>query len=163
MKLFAATLPILPMILLPSCTILLEDPTLTKPSRKDLSGQYVVSKKSPLTPHKKEISAISLELKNDGSFRMSDPRNALLREGTWTGSWNIIATYGLDLGSRQCWGVQLVRKDRQRVMTFDCLGNEQPDRLLISGAYIPDAGINCYFVMKKSERSAPAVSDKPSN
>lgn len=143
---------ILPLMLLPSC-ILLEDSTVTKPSKKNLTGFYKVSQISPLTSHKKEIGAISINLKSDGGFRMCDSERALVRSPglNSAGYWKIVPTYGLDLGSRQCWGVQLVTKD-DLVITAHCLGNNPTDGLLISGEYIRDSQRDCYFVMKKSEQ-----------
>jgi len=151
MKLFVSALPL---VFLHSCMPLEENPTLTKPSGKSLSGFYVVRKTSFFTPHKKEIRAISIDLKNDGSFRLCDSGGALVRSlgSSSTGNWNIVPTYGLDWGSRQCWGVQLVTKN-DLVITADCLGNERPDKLLIRGAYIRDSGPNSYFIMKRSEQA----------
>ena len=148
MKLLVA---ILPMILLPSC-VLLENPTLTKPSRKNLSGLYLVSKTSLLAPHKKEVGAISIDLKNDGRFRMCDSGGALVHSPgeSSTGSWKVVPTYGLDLGSGQCWGVQLVMKN-DSVITAHCLGDDQPYGLLIWGVYLRDFEHNSYCIMRRSE------------
>ncbi len=83
MKPFAA---ILPLIFLHSCELLEGNPTLARPSKAHVSGWYGVSKTSILAPHKQEIGAISIELKNSGIFRLSDPGGALrLRAGLKNG------------------------------------------------------------------------------
>lgn len=147
MKLLAAILPVL---FLSSCMIAFETPTFAKPGKEQLAGSYVVSRKSPMTPHKRDISAITLELERNGSFRLEDPRRALNRgSGSVTGKWRIQEAYGMDLGSRHHWGVMLAGEKSRFVMTADCLSEGSPHDLLFSGKYVRDGKINQYFVMKK--------------
>ena len=130
---------------------MLETPTFAKPGKKELAGSYVVSRKSPMTPHKRDLSAITLELEKDGRFRLDDPKHALTRgNGGATGTWRIVEAYGMDLGSRHHWGVMLDGRG-DFAMTADCLSEGSPHDLLFFGKYLRDGKIHHYFVMTKGK------------
>lgn len=121
-------------LLLSSCTVVRFfqwTPAYDKPSTDDLSGTYVVDEVSWIVPQRRDLKEISLSLSKDGSYRLrsSDPNLSSPLIPARAGKWSIEPMRGMDLGSRETWGVRFSMPNGRATSAF-CLEPRAPHRLL---------------------------------
>jgi len=120
---------------LSSCVLFKHEPTLTKPAMRDLAGTYVVEEVSWRARNKKALKAATIHLSADGLYRVSGVAQAaggMLLPPANSGTWEVYAVWGLDLGSRQNWGVLFSEPTGKVNWSCHCQGEPKPWGLLFT-------------------------------
>jgi hypothetical protein len=100
--------PILCTLALSSCGLFEGTPTFSKPSKNSVAGTYSVESISWFVSSRRELKNVTLTLSDNGSYQLHAQHERLSSPliPSPSGEWTISPKRGMDLGSRETWGVR---------------------------------------------------------
>lgn len=121
------------MITLRSCSLFQGSPTFTKPTKESLVGAYSVENISWFVSNRQELKKVSLTLASNGAYKLHTPHDLVSSPliPVRSGQWSIIPMRGMDLGSRETWGVSFVPANRAASEAW-LLENKPPYRIMFT-------------------------------
>lgn len=146
-------------LLMSSCTVVRLfkwTPTYGKPSSDQLSGKYTVDEVTWFVPNRKDLKEVSLILSKDGSYRLrsNNPNLSSPLIPAQAGEWSIEPMRGMDLGSRETWGVRFSLPNGRSTSAF-CLEPSAPYRLLFDDYSRRSGG--GMLILKRADEKAETV------
>lgn len=100
-------------IVLRSCSLFQGSPTFIEPTKDSLAGTYSVENISWFASNRQELKSMSLILASNGTYELRTPHDRVssLLIPARSGEWSLSPMRGMDLGSRETWGISFVPVD----------------------------------------------------
>jgi hypothetical protein len=126
--------------------------TFSMPSKESVVGTYSVESISWFVPSRRELKKVSLSLSNNGTYQLHTQHNRLFSPliPALSGQWTISPMRGMDLGSRETWGVRFA--SALGVTTEAWLLEEIPPYRIMFSDYSRRSHVGELLILKKAEQ-----------
>lgn len=143
----------------PSCGLFEGEPTFERPSKKSVAGTYLVEDVSWFVPDRRELKTVLLTLSDSGRYqlRAHDDQLSSPLIPCSSGLWEITPRRGMDLGSRETWGVRFISPNGNRTEAY--LLNQMPPYRMMFVDYSRRSQVGEVLILKKSEQGVRGKAD----
>ena len=126
--------------------------TFSMPPKESVEGTYSVESVSWFVPSRQELKDVSLSLSNNGTYQLHTHHNRLSSPliPAPSGDWTIAPMRGMDLGSRETWGVCFTSS--LGVTTEAWLLEEMPPYRIMFTDYSRRSQVGELLVLRKAEQ-----------
>lgn len=139
-----------------SCSLLQGSLTRTKPTNSSLVGTYSVENISWFASNRHELKRVSLILASNGTYELSTPHDRVSSPliPARSGEWSLSPMRGMDLGSRETWGISFVPVDGAASKAW--LLEDQPPYRIMFLDYSKRTQFGDLLVLKKDDQGGEA-------